>query len=75
MLAGIFVAFMLHVVGIYWWFRNDDLLYPLAMLPPKSVPPFWHAVFVVLVNGMEFFLSLQVIPKDLTFKMGMELPI
>ncbi|EXC21104.1 RING finger and transmembrane domain-containing protein 2 [Morus notabilis] len=49
-LAGIFIAFMLHVVGIYWWFRNDDLLYPLAMLPPKSVPPFWHAVFIVLVN-------------------------
>ncbi|PON71122.1 Cdk-activating kinase assembly factor [Parasponia andersonii] len=41
-LVGIFIAFMLHVVGIYWWFQNDDLLYPLFMLPPKEIPPFWH---------------------------------
>lgn len=43
---------MLHVVGVYWWYRNDDLLYPLAMLPPKAIPPFWHAIFIILVNGM-----------------------
>ncbi|KAM6581981.1 hypothetical protein CsatB_008983 [Cannabis sativa] len=49
-LLGIFSAFMLHVVGIYWWFQNDDLLYPLVMLPPKAIPPFWHAIFIVLVN-------------------------
>lgn len=46
---------MLHVVGIYWWFRNDDLLYPLAMIPPKTIPPFWHAIFLILVNGKNFF--------------------
>ncbi|KAI9153029.1 hypothetical protein LWI28_004691 [Acer negundo] len=49
-LIGISVAFMLHVVGVYWWYRNDDLLYPLVMLPPKSIPPFWHAIFIIMVN-------------------------
>ncbi|KAI5670347.1 hypothetical protein M9H77_10711 [Catharanthus roseus] len=49
-LAGYFVVFMLHVLGIYWWYRNDDLYYPLFMVPPKSIPPFWHAVFIILVN-------------------------
>ncbi|XP_015877618.3 uncharacterized protein LOC107414042 [Ziziphus jujuba] len=49
-LVGITIAFMLHVVGIYWWYRNDDLLYPLVMLPPKAIPPFWHAIFIILVN-------------------------
>ncbi|CAN8248362.1 unnamed protein product [Cochlearia groenlandica] len=49
-LIGISIAFMAHVVGVYWWFRKDDLLYPLIMLPPKSIPPFWHAVFIIVVN-------------------------
>lgn len=49
-LLGISFAFMLHVICIYWWYRNDDLLYPLAMLPPKSTPPFWHTIFIILVN-------------------------
>lgn len=52
-LLSIAAAFMLHVVGVYWWYRSDDLLYPLAMLPPKAIPPFWHAIFIILVNGME----------------------
>ncbi|XP_068669099.1 uncharacterized protein [Aristolochia californica] len=49
-LVGITLVFMLHVVGVYWWYRNDDLLYPLVMLPPKEIPPFWHAVFIIMVN-------------------------
>ncbi|CAI0408206.1 unnamed protein product [Linum tenue] len=49
-LAAIALAFTLHVVGVYWWYQNDDLLYPLFMLPPKSIPPFWHAVFIIMVN-------------------------
>ncbi|XP_061339144.1 uncharacterized protein LOC133285860 isoform X2 [Gastrolobium bilobum] len=48
-LIGIAFAFMLHVMCIYWWYRNDDLLYPLVMLPPKATP-FWHAIFIILVN-------------------------
>ncbi|XXG40088.1 hypothetical protein AAC387_Pa01g0888 [Persea americana] len=49
-LVGITLFFMLHVVGVYWWYRNDDLLYPLIILPPKAIPPFWHAVFIIMVN-------------------------
>ncbi|OIW04336.1 hypothetical protein TanjilG_32528 [Lupinus angustifolius] len=48
-LVGISVAFMLHVMCIYWWYRNDDLLYPLVMIPPKATP-FWHSIFIILVN-------------------------
>ncbi|GMH30085.1 hypothetical protein Nepgr_031928 [Nepenthes gracilis] len=33
-LIGICNIFTLHVFGVYWWFRNDDVLYPLIMLPP-----------------------------------------
>ncbi|XP_050212672.1 uncharacterized protein LOC126664358 isoform X2 [Mercurialis annua] len=49
-LVGISLAFTLHVAGVYWWYKNDDLLYPLIMLPPKSIPPFWHAMFIIMVN-------------------------
>ncbi|OAY41682.1 RING finger and transmembrane domain-containing protein 2 isoform X2 [Manihot esculenta] len=49
-LIGISLAFTLHVVGVYWWYQNDDLLYPLIMLPPKTIPPFWHAIFIIMLN-------------------------
>ncbi|GFY83543.1 RING/U-box superfamily protein [Actinidia rufa] len=49
-LVGISTVFMLQVIGVYWWYRNDDLLYPLFLIPPKAVPPFWHAIFIILVN-------------------------
>ncbi|KAL2899732.1 RING finger and transmembrane domain-containing protein 2 [Bienertia sinuspersici] len=49
-LVGICILFTLHVAGVYWWFRHDDLLYPLVMLPPKEIPPFWHAIFIIMVN-------------------------
>ncbi|GAV67765.1 zf-RING_2 domain-containing protein [Cephalotus follicularis] len=44
------ILIMLHVVGIYYWLGDDDLLYSLVMFPPKAVPPFWHAVFIIMVN-------------------------
>ncbi|KAL1819944.1 hypothetical protein DCAR_0416249 [Daucus carota subsp. sativus] len=49
-LMGYFLVFTLHVIGIYWWYRNDDISYPLIMVPPKEIPPFWHALFTILVN-------------------------
>ncbi|XP_073139286.1 uncharacterized protein [Henckelia pumila] len=49
-LAGYSLGFLLHVFGIYWWYRKDDLYYSLLMIPPKATPPFWHAVFIILVN-------------------------
>ncbi|KAK4759400.1 hypothetical protein SAY87_022531 [Trapa incisa] len=49
-LAGITLMLTLHVAGVYWGYRKDDLYYPLVMLPPKAVPPFWHAIFIIVVN-------------------------
>ncbi|CAH9069143.1 unnamed protein product [Cuscuta epithymum] len=49
-LAIISILFTVHVVGLYWWFRQDELLYPLVMLPPKAIPPFWHAIFMIMAN-------------------------
>ncbi|TQD74191.1 hypothetical protein C1H46_040256 [Malus baccata] len=70
-LVSIAGAFMLHVVGVYWWYRSDDLLYPLVMLPPKAIPPFWHAIFTILVNdtmvrqaGMAFKCLLLIYYKN-----------
>ncbi|KAG6416019.1 hypothetical protein SASPL_123440 [Salvia splendens] len=51
-LVGYLFFFMLHIFGIYWWHRKDDLFYPLLMIPPKAIPPFWHAIFVILVNDI-----------------------
>ncbi|XP_020156470.1 uncharacterized protein [Aegilops tauschii subsp. strangulata] len=50
MLIGIVVLFTIHVFGVYWWYMNDDLVRPLVMLPPKEIPPFWHAIFFIAVN-------------------------
>ncbi|XP_073297686.1 uncharacterized protein [Primulina huaijiensis] len=49
-LAGYSLVFLLHVFGIYWWYRMDVLYYSLLMIPPKGTPPFWHAIFIILVN-------------------------
>lgn len=49
-LICICLGFTVHVVAVYWWYRFDDLLYPLIMLPPKTIPPFWHAIFIIMVN-------------------------
>jgi E3 ubiquitin-protein ligase RNFT1 len=53
-LVGIIMVFVIHVFGVYWWYRKDDLVRSLIMLPPKEIPPFWHAIFVILVNGNLF---------------------
>ncbi|KAL7164100.1 hypothetical protein ACSBR2_040083 [Camellia fascicularis] len=49
-LIGISFVFGLHVIVVYWWYWNDDILYPLIMVPPKAIPPFWHAIFIIMVN-------------------------
>ncbi|XP_076894107.1 uncharacterized protein LOC143546295 [Bidens hawaiensis] len=49
-LVGYCIIFMLHVIGVYWWFRKDDICNPLFMIPPKEIPPFWNAVFTIIVN-------------------------
>ncbi|CAM0879741.1 unnamed protein product [Alopecurus aequalis] len=49
-LVGITILFVVHVFGVYWCYKNGDLIRPLVMLPPKEIPPFWHAIFIILVN-------------------------
>ncbi|GJT32514.1 hypothetical protein Tco_0922933 [Tanacetum coccineum] len=49
-LVGYSIIFMLHVVGVYWWYQSDDLSYPLFMVPPKTIPPFWHAIFIIIIQ-------------------------
>ncbi|KAI3788499.1 hypothetical protein L2E82_01267 [Cichorium intybus] len=51
-LMSVSVFLTLDVAGVYWWYRMDDLLYPLLMLPPKRIPPFWHALFLIVVNDI-----------------------
>lgn len=51
-LVSISVVFIVYVVGVYWWYRNDGALYPLLMLPPKAIPPFWHAIFMIMLNDI-----------------------
>ncbi|KAE8039445.1 hypothetical protein FH972_011856 [Carpinus fangiana] len=51
-LLSISLMFMLHVVCVYWWYRGNNLLYPFLLLPPKAIPPFWHAVFIITVNDI-----------------------
>ncbi|XP_057804375.1 uncharacterized protein LOC131019802 isoform X2 [Salvia miltiorrhiza] len=48
-LIGIVILYSLHVFGFYWWYRND-VLYPLLMLPPRTIPPFWNVIFIIMVN-------------------------
>lgn len=49
-LIGMSIIFIIHIAGVYWWYRHDDLIYPLIMVPPKAIPPFWHAIFIIMVN-------------------------
>ncbi|XP_024020394.1 E3 ubiquitin-protein ligase RNFT1 isoform X2 [Morus notabilis] len=51
-LVGISSVFILHVICFYWWYRKEDLLYPLILIPPKAVPPFWHAIFIIMINDI-----------------------
>ncbi|GJV83924.1 RING finger and transmembrane domain-containing protein 2 [Tanacetum coccineum] len=55
-LVSLSLLFTLHVAAVYWLFGKEDVIYPLVMLPPKTVPPFWQAIFIIFVNG-EFLLS------------------
>ncbi|XP_050209612.1 uncharacterized protein LOC126660261 isoform X2 [Mercurialis annua] len=41
---------ILYVIGLYYCYRNDDLLPPLVMLPPKVLPRFRTAVFIIIIN-------------------------
>ncbi|GER50868.1 RING/U-box superfamily protein [Striga asiatica] len=51
-LVGYSSFLMLHIFGIYWCNWRDDIFLPLLMIPPKAIPPFWHAIFIILVNDI-----------------------
>lgn len=44
--SGLFMQIAL----VYWWYRKEELLRPLFLLPPREIPKFWHAVFIIMVN-------------------------
>jgi hypothetical protein len=49
----------MQIIAVYWW-CTKDLLRSLIILPPKAVPEFWHAVFIILMNGKLFIDGFQV---------------
>jgi hypothetical protein len=49
-LIGYFMFFLVHVIGLYLWYWNYYLFYPLLMVPPREIPPFWHAIFTIVIN-------------------------
>nr|GEV62575.1 RING finger and transmembrane domain-containing protein 2 isoform X1 [Tanacetum cinerariifolium] len=51
-LVSLSLLFTLHVAAVYWLFGKEDVIYPLVMLPPKTVPPFWQAIFIIFVNDI-----------------------
>ncbi|KAK1409244.1 hypothetical protein QVD17_35770 [Tagetes erecta] len=70
-LVGYSFLFVFHVTVVYWWFQDDDLWKPLFMVPPKAIPPFWNAIFTVVVNdtmvrqaAMAFKLTLLMYYKN-----------
>lgn len=67
-LMGITILFTLHVFGIYWWYRKEDLSKPLIMIPPEQIPPFWHAIFIIMINGNNLFFSLETFILKLLLK-------
>ncbi|CAM8892046.1 unnamed protein product [Rhodiola kirilowii] len=46
------IIFMVHLGAVHWWYWYDNLIYPMVLIPPKAVPPFWHAVFIIMVNDI-----------------------
>nr|PNR60572.1 hypothetical protein PHYPA_003365 [Physcomitrium patens] len=51
---GVLVAvgwgLVVHVIGVYWWYSGEALWRPLVLFPPREIPPFWDAIFIIVVN-------------------------
>lgn len=39
-----------HIIGVYWWYSGDALWRPLILIPPRDIPPFWDAIFIIVIN-------------------------
>lgn len=44
------VVLLTHILIVYFLYRGEDLLRPLFMVPPKEIPKFWQAIFIIIVN-------------------------
>lgn len=49
-LVAVSALLLTHIVVVYCFYRGEDLLRPLLMVPPKEIPKFWQAIFIILVN-------------------------
>ncbi|GAQ85375.1 hypothetical protein KFL_002320090 [Klebsormidium nitens] len=50
LLLGLAAVLALHIAAVYWWYRNDELWRPLALLPLLKIPGFWQAAWIIVVN-------------------------
>ncbi|BFI31353.1 E3 ubiquitin-protein ligase RNFT1 [Marchantia polymorpha subsp. ruderalis] len=61
-LVAIALVMISHIVGVYWWYSGDALWRPLVIiLPPREIPRFWHAIFIIVVNDTMVRLSAMVL--------------
>eukprot|EP00249_Psilotum_nudum_P021894 c28293_g1_i1 orf=598-1968(+) len=50
MLLVISSVLLCHIIAVYSWYWRGDFLRPLLMIPPKEIPKFWQAIFILVVN-------------------------
>jgi hypothetical protein len=50
-LVALGIGLLVHIVGVYWWYSAGALWRPLVLLPPRNIPMFWQAIFIIVVNG------------------------
>ncbi|KAG6549560.1 hypothetical protein Mapa_008942 [Marchantia paleacea] len=61
-LVAIALVMISHIVGVYWWYSGDALWRPLVIiLPPREIPRFWHAIFIIVVNDTMVRLCAMVL--------------
>ncbi|CAI5939634.1 unnamed protein product [Closterium sp. NIES-65] len=52
LLALAAVLLLAHVAVVNWLFWPEQLWRPLLLIPPAEVPPFWHALFIIVTNDV-----------------------
>lgn len=50
-LVALGCVLVVHIIGVYWWYSRDALWRPLILIPPRDIPPFWDAIFIIVING------------------------
>lgn len=49
-LLAISAILLTHILAVYCFYWGEDLLRPLFMVPPRNIPKFWQAIFIIIVN-------------------------